>query len=99
MIRRIAHNGSIRMPGNKRSPTHLPLYSESGASIAAHPARHMHSQKRRYLAEDGLTLREASPSLYEHVGYRDLQPQTRDYEEILLLLIPLLLIEIQYYYR
>ena len=63
IITRIALYGSVRTPGNKRPRGYphvcLCIQKSSGASIAAHPARCVHSQKRKYVrvAEDGLALR------------------------------------------
>ena len=61
-------------------PTHLPLYSTgirdqhrcAPGEIDALAEAHIH------VAEDDLTLHVAFPSLYEHVGNRNLRLQTSD---------------------
>ena len=68
------------MLGKKQSPTHMPLYSAgiwgqhrcTPGEIDALAEAYIHA------AEDGLALHVAFPSLYEHVGNRDVRLQTRD---------------------
>ena len=67
----------------------LCIQRESGVSIGAHPEIDALAEAHIHVAQDGLTLRVAFSSLYEHVGNRNLRLQTRD---ILLLLLLLLLL-------